>query len=109
MEWVTTTLLLDRLGDGDDAAWAQLSESFRPPVTRFVRKLGVPADACDDVTQDALLTFLDAFRRGRYDRDKGRLGAWLFGIAAQAVRRHGRRAARDARQVHAPSSFWHER
>lgn len=106
MDWVTTTLLLDQLTDGDEAAWTQLSERFRIPVTRFVQRLGVPTGEADDVSQEALITFLDAYRRGRYDRSKGRLGSWLFGIAAQSVRRHGRRAARDARQVNAPTLFW---
>ncbi|GJM23181.1 MAG: DNA-directed RNA polymerase sigma-70 factor [Planctomycetota bacterium] len=108
MEWVTTTLLLDQLSEGDEAAWTQFAERFRIPVTRFVQRLGVPAGETDDVVQETLITFLDAFRRGRYDRSKGRLGAWLFGIAAQSVRRHGRRSARDARQLNAPTLFWED-
>ena len=108
MEWVTTTLLLEQLSDGDEQAWAQLSQRFRTPIVRFVRSLGVPESEAEDVTQEALLIFLDAYRRGRYAREKGRLSSWLFGLAAQAVKRRGRGARRQARELPAPSVFWQE-
>ena len=106
MEWVTTTMLLDQLSDGDEQAWAQLSQRFRAPIVRFVRSQGVPESEAEDVTQEALLTFLGAYRRGRYERQKGRLSSWLFALAAQSVKRRGRGAAKQAREVPAPSLFW---
>jgi RNA polymerase sigma-70 factor (ECF subfamily) len=108
MEWVTTTMLLSQLADGDEQAWARLSQRFRTPIVRFVRHLGVPESEAEDVTQEALLSFLDAYRRGRYDREKGRLSSWLFTLAAQAVKRRGRGARRQAREVPASTVFWDE-
>jgi RNA polymerase sigma-70 factor (ECF subfamily) len=108
MEWVTTTMLLTQLTDGDEQAWARLSQRFRTPIVRFVRHLGVPESEAEGATQEAPLSFLDAHRRGRYDREKGRLRSWLFTLAAQAVRRRGRGARRQAREVPATTVFWEE-
>jgi RNA polymerase sigma factor (sigma-70 family) len=106
MDWVTTTLLLEQLNNGDETAWAHLAERFRTPIERYARKLGVPASETDDVAQEALITFLDAYRRGRYDRDKGKLRTWLFTIATQSCKKRGRSAARRAREVPGTTVFW---
>lgn len=96
-EWVTTTTLLARLLDYDDSsAWERLVARFREPVARFARAMGVDPSACEDVAQDALLAFAESFRKGAYDRSKGRLSSWLFGFAhrqALAHRRHEAHAA----------------
>jgi RNA polymerase sigma-70 factor (ECF subfamily) len=93
MAWVTTTLLLEQLADGDEQAWAQVVERFREPVMRFARKLAVPDSDAEDVAQETLVTFLGDYRRGRYQRERGRLSTWLFSIAVQKIR--GRHRAAD--------------
>ena len=99
MEWLTTTLVLDRLRDSDEEAWRHLTDRFRRPLLAFGRKMGLAESEAEDAAQETLLAFVDAYRAGRYDRSKGRLRSWLFGIAHRqalaARRRSAGRAARD--------------
>ena len=96
--WQTTTLLLQRLRDLDDEAWNQFAERFGPPITRFARKLALPEHAAEDLAQNALGAFARAYREGRFDRERGRLSAWLFGIAHKEALRLRRDLARQPRQ-----------
>jgi RNA polymerase sigma-70 factor (ECF subfamily) len=93
-DWVTTTTLLEDLRDfSNAAAWDRFVGRFHRPVTGFVRELGVPPSEAEDVAQETLVAFAESYRDGRYDRPRGRLSSWLFGIAfRQALRR--RRSAR---------------
>lgn len=99
MEWITTTILLDRLRDFDDTVWDQFIGRFRGPLIDFARRLGLSDDAAQDVAQETLATFARVYRDGRYDRDRGRLRSWLFGIAAREVQRRRREDARRERQA----------
>lgn len=95
--WITTTTLLDRLGDyGDQDAWDRFVERFRRPITSFALEVGVPPRDVEDVTQETLVAFAQAFRAGRYDRARGRLRSWLFGIAYRQSLAQKRRSARHA-------------
>lgn len=94
MEWVTTTTVLDALRNfSNEEAWARFVERFRDPIVRFAERSGLRRSAAEDVAQETLLTFITSWRDGRYDRRKGRLSAWLFGIASRKVL-SGRRQAR---------------
>lgn len=85
-EWVTTSTMLQRLSDFDDrGAWERLSERFQRPIQAYARKRGLDPDQCEDVAQESLLAFAQAFRRGDYDRAKGRLSHWLFGIVWRRI------------------------
>ena len=97
MDWVTTsTLLRDLRDEGEDAAWEGFVLRFRRPVADFARSLGLSPSDAEDVAQETLLAFADGLRGGAYDRDKGRLSKWLFGIAYRQVLRERRRRARGA-------------
>jgi len=108
MRWVTTTLLLENLRNAEEAAWEQFVERFRAPIMRFACDLGLPADEAEDVAQETLMDFVRAYRSGQYDREKGRLSAWLFGIAHRRVRHAWRQRAGQPRQVAAAqrTAFW---
>lgn len=91
MEWITTSTILDRLSDyGNEAAWNRFVTRFRRPIVSFARRMGLSEADAEDAAQEALAAFAESYRGGRYDRSKGRLSHWLFGIAfhvAQAKRR----------------------
>lgn len=108
MRWVTTTILLKNLRDAEDAAWEEFVDRFRAPIVRFARGLGLAADEAEDVAQETLLDFVRAYRNGQYDREKGRLSAWLFGIAHRRVRSARRREAGRPRLLKGPArtAFW---
>lgn len=78
----TTTALLEGLFDHDnEAAWSQFDTRYRPIVIAFSRKLGLSESDASDVAQETIFQFLQEYRDGKYDRDRGRLRSWLIGIA----------------------------
>ncbi|MGQ0721153.1 MAG: RNA polymerase sigma factor [Candidatus Eiseniibacteriota bacterium] len=96
MDWLTTTTILHDLRDySNRGAWDRLVERFRPPIASFVRQVGVAPADCEDVAQNTLLAFAEAYRGGKYDRASGRLSRWLFGIAYKQALRQRRRDAHD--------------
>ena len=94
--WTTSSLLLRQLGDFDDnSAWNLLAEHFRDPIVSIAQRRGLDAAQAEDAAQETLLAFARAYREGNYQRTKGRLKDWLFGIAYRqinAVVRRSRRA-----------------
>jgi RNA polymerase sigma-70 factor (ECF subfamily) len=101
-DWITTSTLLLKLRDfDDDAAWRRLVERFRRPIAGFAIEMGVSPDDADDVVQETLLDFAKAYRDGHYDRERGQLRRWLFGIAYRRAARQRRRLSR-ARDEWAP-------
>ncbi len=82
MEWNTTSTVLEKLRDYDEkTAWELLDRHFQGALVQFAARMGLtPADS-QDAAQDTLIAFAQAFREGNYDKEKGRLKHWLFGIA----------------------------
>ena len=98
MEWITTTTILEELRDYENRqAWDRLVERFRRPIASFVRQTGVQPGDCEDVAQNALVAFAEAYRSGKYDRTKGKLSRWLFGIAYRHALRQLRKDQRTPR------------
>lgn len=86
MDVITTTTLLDGLREtGNVRVWQRFEERFYPMVLAFARKLGLNETDAQDGAQETMATFVEAYRQGRYDRSKGRLRSWLFGIARRTV------------------------
>ena len=108
MRWVTTTVVLENLRRSHEGAWKQFVNRFRGPIVRFARDLGLGPEEAEDVAQETLLDFVRAYRDGQYDRDKGRLSAWLFGIAHRRALNAGRQLARRSRPLAAGqrTEFW---
>ncbi len=91
-----TTLLKRVLRQGDVKALEQLHTMYYRSVFRYVaRRVGLTADA-EDLTQDVFIELFKA--NGCYD-GHGAVEGYIFGIARNAVRRHGRLTARRPRTV----------
>ncbi len=95
----TTTAMLQALHDpAATEAWEAFDARYRPIIHGFARNLGLSDEEAADVAQETLARFVEQYRDGRYDRERGRLGAWLVGIARYRVldvrRGYGRRAVR---------------
>lgn len=110
MEWVTTSTILERLrGFEDQTLWERFCARFRKPLVRFAQRLGLSDEESDDAAQEVLLVFAAALRDGRYDRSKGRLNQWLFGIAYRQItglRRKRRREKQKQQDAGGRDSFW---
>lgn len=108
MKWVTTSLILKQLHRDEPDTWELFIARFRRPVMMFARGQGLPAEEAEDAAQETLAEFLRTYREGRYDREKGRLHSWLFGIAHRVVLNRRRKLARDRQRQPAaqPTAFW---
>ena len=110
MDWLTTSTILEDLRDfKNETAWQQLGARFRRPIVHFALRLGVPAADAEDVAQETLLAFAEAYRKGRYNRASGRLSRWLFGIAYKQILRQRRVDARRSAKLagrQPDTAFW---
>lgn len=86
MQWVTTTQVLEELKtSNEEQVWRRFCDHFRPVVVNFACHLGLSATDAEDAAQETMVEFLKAFRSGKYDREKGHLGNWLFGVARRVI------------------------
>jgi RNA polymerase sigma-70 factor (ECF subfamily) len=82
----TTTAMLEALHDSaNEPAWEAFDARYRPILIGFARNLGLADVDAADVAQETLVRFIQDYRDGKYDRSKGRLGAWLVGIALYRI------------------------
>lgn len=95
----TSTILSELRESGNEAAWNRFVERFRPPVIGFARRLGLSDLDAEDAAQETLSAFALAFREGRYERDRGRLSSWLFGIAWRQCQSQRRRVGRPDQPI----------
>ncbi len=96
----TTTQLLEALlAPGDEETWRIFDARYRPIIFSFARRLDLDADDASEIAQQTLVEFVRSYRAGGYQRDRGRLRAWIMGIARHRVidmlrERQRRRACR---------------
>ncbi len=94
---VTTSLLLDALRDErDQDGWREFTERYWPVLVGLGVHLGLTETDAADAAQWTLVEFLREFRAGRYQRGKGRLSAFVIGIAKNRIRALRRQSARRA-------------
>jgi len=93
----TSTTLLNSLLDepADQRAWRRLCTRYGPAVFRFARRRGLSESEADEVLADTLQVLYETYRAGRYERAKGRLRTWVFGIAMNKVLEMRRRLQKD--------------
>jgi RNA polymerase sigma-70 factor (ECF subfamily) len=109
MQWITTTQILEDLKSSNDAlAWNSFRDHFYPVVVNFAKSLGLSATYAEDAAQETMLTFLKAFRDGRYNKEKGRLGSWVFGVARRVILNFRKQLPRERTIADSSTgtSFW---
>ncbi len=92
----TSTLLLQGLQDPKNTlAWSELQGRYQPILLRFAHKLGLGDSDAEDLAQETLVVFVKGYLGGKYERERGRLRSWLFGIAENVHRASQRKRDRD--------------
>lgn len=71
--------LLEMIRNGNDAAFAELYENFHGKIFRFVWQMSGSRSAAEDILQEVFLVVLQ--KMGNFDRSRGSLSSYLFGIA----------------------------
>lgn len=108
-EWRTSTHVLAGMMESDDAAWNRFIARFRDPVIGFACKSGLAESDAEDVAQTTLLVFVEGLRAQKYERGKGRLRSWLFGIARRKVQEKRREREKRGTQMQSDgdtTGFW---
>ncbi len=90
--------VIERCLAGDQAAWSDLVDYYAGLVYSIPRKLGLPADVCDDVAQTVFATLA---RRLSSVREVSSLAGWLATVARRESWR-ARRAQRRGRDESGP-------
>src|SRR5258708_6289390 len=101
-------MLLSELREfGKQRAWSGLVAHFRAPLLRLGGRMGLPPADAEDAVPETLLVFARSYRDGSYQRGKGRLKDWLYGIAEHKFleTRRKRRNAAPARAQAADLSW----
>ena len=90
----TDEQLLELALNGKEDAFTALYRRRQGPVYRFALHMSGSPQVAEEVTQDVFLFLL---QRGRdFDPQRGALGAYLFGVARNYVRRAMEKAYSDA-------------
>jgi RNA polymerase sigma factor (sigma-70 family) len=91
----TTTQLLEALFDPqDEEVWREFDARYRPIIHGLAMRLGLGADDASEVAQATMTDFVWEYRRGRYQRELGRLRSWIMGIARNRIHDVMRQRAR---------------
>ena len=97
-ERTTDELLLQRAGEGDQAAFLDLYDRYRQPIFRFAYRLLGSVEIAEDVTHDCFLSLIRKPENFRPDRGTS-LKTYLFAaarnLALKHFRDHGRETAMD--------------
>jgi RNA polymerase sigma-70 factor, ECF subfamily len=93
---VTRPSLLVRAQAGDEGAWRDLSDLYRPLLVGWLRYQAVPAGEVDDLVQEILLSVVQNLSAFRHSGQRGAFRSWLRTIAHSRAcdfwRARGRRA-----------------
>jgi RNA polymerase sigma factor (sigma-70 family) len=82
--------LLRRATRGDEEAFLQIYRAHQAMIYRYALRMTGRTWAAEEIAQEVFLTLLR--EAGRYDASRGALGAFLFGITRNHVRKYLDRA-----------------
>ena len=85
--------LLSRLRNGDEQAFATLYKRRQGAIFRFALHMSASTAVAEDITQEVFLALLR--EECGYDRERGTLSGYLFGIARKLVLRNVERGRAD--------------
>jgi RNA polymerase sigma-70 factor, ECF subfamily len=73
----TRQSLLLRAQTGEDNAWKDLADLYRPLIIGWLNRQGVPAVDLEDLTQDVLLSVVKSLPAFEHSGNRGAFRAWL--------------------------------
>ena len=86
-------VLLRRSAKGDENAFTELYRRHQASVYRFALRMTGSPWAAEEIVQDVFMTLVREPKK--YDRERGTLGAFLYGVARNRVMKHLERVPRD--------------
>jgi RNA polymerase sigma-70 factor (ECF subfamily) len=92
-ERITDELLLEKAGDGDQAAFLELYDRYREPIFRFAYRLLGSVEIAEDVTHDCFLSLIRKPENFRPERAS--LKTYLYAAARNLALKHFRNQGRE--------------
>jgi RNA polymerase sigma-70 factor, ECF subfamily len=93
-ERITDEVLLNKAGEGDQAAFLELYERYREPIFRFAYRLLGSVEIAEDVTHDCFLSLIRKPENFRPERAS--LKTYLYAAARNLALKHFRSQGREA-------------
>ncbi|HEY0765718.1 MAG TPA: RNA polymerase sigma factor [Pyrinomonadaceae bacterium] len=92
-ERITDELLLEKAGDGDQAAFLELYDRYREPIFRFAYRLLGSVEISEDVTHDCFLSLIR--KPENYRPERASLKTYLYAAARNLALKHFRDQGRE--------------
>ena len=92
-ERITDELLLQKAGDGDQAAFLELYDRYREPIFRFAYRLLGSIEIAEDVTHDCFLSLIR--KPENYRPERASLKTYLYAAARNLALKHFRDQGRE--------------
>lgn len=86
-------MLLRRSAKGDQDAFAVLYRRYQAPLYRFSLRMTGSSWAAEEIVQEVFMTVIREPKK--FDRSRGTLGAFLYGITRNRIMKHVERTPRD--------------
>ena len=93
-ERITDEVLLNKAGEGDQAAFLELYDRYREPIFRFAYRLLGSVEIAEDVTHDCFLSLIRKPENFRPERAS--LKTYLYAAARNLALKHFRSQGREA-------------
>jgi RNA polymerase sigma-70 factor (ECF subfamily) len=91
----TQQSLLLRAQNGEQDAWKDLTDLYRPLIIGWLRRQGVPARDLDDLSQEVLLSVVKHLPLFEHTGRRGAFRAWLRTIVCSRTSEYWRSAERS--------------
>ena len=88
----TRRSLLLRAQTGDENAWTDLTELYRPLILAWLNRQGVPAGDLEDLSQEVLLSVVKHLPGFQHSGQRGALRSWLCTIVCSRTTDYWRAA-----------------
>lgn len=92
-ERITDELLLEKAGEGNQAAFLELYDRYREPIFRFAYRLLGSVEIAEDVTHDCFLSLIR--KPENYRRERASLKTYLYAAARNLALKHFRDQGRE--------------
>ena len=92
-ERITDELLLNKAGEGDQAAFLELYDRYREPIFRFAYRLLGSVEIAEDVTHDCFLSLIR--KPENYRPERASLKTYLYAAARNLALKHFRSQGRE--------------
>src|SRR6516165_8569232 len=93
----TRQSLLLRAQTGEENAWKDLTELYRPLILGWLNRQGVPARDLEDLSQDILLSVVKHLPAFQHSGNRGAFRSWLRTIVCSRTTDYWRSAGADTR------------